>query len=293
MAFAAGRCTMIETLNGFHETVNFKDRPMFRLYHNDEATDYPPHWHSNPEIIMPLTNTYTVDMNDRRCTLRKGEIALISSCAIHELHAPDSGERLIFQPDYSLISSLPELSSFMTLLSPAIFLTKEKDLDIIPSLQELMFRIEREYNSKSPLAGASIYSMLIEMLVIIGRKYSASADSIDVSRGKQQEYAEKFAGVCSYINEHFAEDLTLEEVSEMSGFSKYHFARLFKQFTGKTFYRYVNMKRIENAERLLTEPSASITEIAVKSGFSSPPAFVRMFKLIKGFTPTEFKKMHD
>ena len=276
MAFAAGRCTMIETLNGFHETVNFKDRPMFRLYHNDEATDYPPHWHSNPEIIMPLKNTYTVD-----------------SCPIHELHAPDSGERLIFQPDYSLISSLPELSSFMTLLSPAIFLTKEKDLDIIPSLQELMFRIEREYNSKSPLAGASIYSMLIEMLVIIGRKYSASADSIDVSRGKQQEYAEKFAGVCSYINEHFAEDLTLEEVSEMSGFSKYHFARLFKQFTGKTFYRYVNMKRIENAERLLTEPSASITEIAVKSGFSSPPAFVRMFKLIKGFTPTEFKKMHD
>ena len=284
---------MIETLNGFHETVNFRDRPMFRLYHNDEACDYPPHWHSNMEIIMPLKNCYTVELNGRRQELREGEIALIASCAIHNLHAPDSGERIIFQPDYSLISNLPELASYMTLISPVIYITKDKDSDIVPRLQELMRAIEREYGSMNPLSGASIYSMLIEMLVIIGRKYSANAESMDVSIGKQQEYAEKFAGVCSFISTNFAEDLTLEDVAEMSGFSKYHFARLFKQFTGKTFYRYVNMKRIENAEKLLTEPSASITEIAVKSGFSSPPAFVRMFKLIKGCTPTEFRKMHD
>ncbi len=284
---------MIETLNGFHETVNFRDRPMFRLYHNDEACDYPPHWHSNMEIIMPLKNCYTVELNGRRQELKEGEIALIASCAIHNLHAPDSGERLIFQPDYSLISNLPELASFMTLISPVIYITRDKDTDIVPRLQELMLAIEREYGSMNPLSGAIIYSMLIEMLVIIGRKYSANAESMDVSLGKQQEYAEKFASVCSFISTNFAEDLTLEDVAEMSGFSKYHFARLFKQFTGKTFYRYVNMKRIENAEKLLTEPSASITEIAVKSGFSSPPAFVRMFKLIKGCTPTEFRKMHD
>ena len=284
---------MIENLNGFHETVNFRDRPMFRLYHNDEACDYPPHWHSNMEIIMPLKNWYEVEMNDRKYTLNEGDIAVISSCAIHYLHAPDSGERLILQPDYSLITSLPELSSYMTLLSPVIVITKEKDADIVSRMQELMLLIEKEYGSKNLFAGESIYSMLIEMLVLIGRKYSATADSIDVSRGKQQEYAEKFASVCSFISDHFAEELNLEDVAEMSGFSKYHFARLFKQFTGKTFYRYVNMKRIENAEKLLTEPSASITEIAVRSGFSSPPAFVRMFKLIKGCTPTEFKKMHD
>ena len=284
---------MIETLNGYHETVNFRDRPMFRLYHNDEATDYPPHWHSNMEIIMPLSNWYDVEINNNRTRLSEGEIALISSCAIHNLHAPDCGERLIFQPDYSLISSLPELSSFMTLMSPAVFITKDKYNDIVPRLQELMLSIEKEYNSKNPLAGESIYSMLIEMLVIIGRKHSVNTDSMDISRGKQQEYADKFASVCSYINAHFAEELTLEETAERSGFSKYHFARLFKQFTGKTFYRYVNLKRIENAEKLLNEPSASITEIAVKSGFSSPPAFVRMFKLIKGCTPTEFRKMKD
>ncbi len=282
---------MIETLNGYHETVNFRDRPLFRLYHNIEATDYPPHWHSNMEIIMPLRNWYLVEMKDRSFELHEGDIIMISSCAIHHLHAPDSGERLILQPDYSLISNLPELSSYMTLLSPAILITKDKDPDMEPKLRSLMLKIEKEYQSKDPLAGASIYSMLIEMLVTIGRKYCSSADSMDVSRSKQQEYAEKFTNICSYIGEHFAEDMSLEEIAKRSGFSKYHFARLFKQFTGKTFYRYVNMKRIENAEKLLSEPSASITEIAIRSGFSSPPAFVRMFKLIKGYTPTEFKRM--
>ncbi|MBR1523787.1 MAG: helix-turn-helix transcriptional regulator [Lachnospiraceae bacterium] len=282
---------MIESLNGYHETVNFRDRPLFRLYHNIEADDYPPHWHSNLELIMPLKSWYRIEMNDREYMLNEGDIILIASGAIHQLHAPKEGVRLIFQPDFSLISNFPELSSTMTILSPAISITAEKDPDIIPRLKELMLAIEREYFSKTPLSGANIYSMLIQMLVIIGRKYSTSAESFDVSKGKQQEYAEKFTNVCEYINEHFAEDLTLEDTAEISGFSKFHFARLFKQFTGKTFYRYVNLKRIENAEKLLTDPSAGITEIAINSGFSSPPAFVRMFKQIKGCTPTEYKKL--
>lgn len=280
---------MIETLKGYHETVNFKDRPMFRFYHNEEAENYPPHWHSNPEIIMPIRNGYDVILGEEHYALSEYDIILISSSTIHHLIAPDDGERLIFQPDYSLITTLPELSSAMTLLSPAVIIKKDDEIE--PKLKELLLTIEKEYFSKSPFAGAHIYSMLIEMLVTIGRKYSTSADGFAVSRDKQQEYAEKFMGVCEYINAHFAEDLSLEEVAEMSGFSKFHFTRLFKQFTGKTFYRYVNMKRIEHAEILLTEPSATITEIAIHSGFSSLPAFVRMFKLIKGCTPTEFRKM--
>ncbi|MBQ2453727.1 MAG: helix-turn-helix transcriptional regulator [Lachnospiraceae bacterium] len=284
---------MIESLKGYHETVNFKERPMFRLYHNDEAEDYPPHWHSNPEIIMPLKSGYDVILGETKYSLGEDDIIFISSSTIHNLIAPPKGERLIFQPDFSLITTLPELSSAVTMLSPAIVIWKDKDTDIAPRLKELLLNIEKEYYSKTPLAGANIYSMLIEMLVTIGRKYSTSTAGFDVSRDKQQEYAEKFMEVCEYINAHFSEDLKLEDVAEMAGFSKFHFTRLFKQFTGKTFYRYVNLKRIEHAEMLLTEPSASVTEIAIHSGFSSLPAFVRMFKLIKGCTPTEFRRMHD
>lgn len=284
---------MIETLKGYHETVNFKDRPMYRLYHNIDPEDYPPHWHSNPEFIMPLVSGYTVMLHDTTYQLQVGDLIYIAPGTIHHLIAPPSGERLIFQPDYSLIGNLPEFSSISTLLSPAVVITPQADPELSSRLQTLMLSIEREYFGNAVLSGTQIYSMLIEMLVLIGRKFSTMTTHFDVSHDKQQEYAEKFVDVCEYINEHFTEDLTLDDVAALSGFSKYHFTRLFKQFTGKTFYRYVNLKRIEHAEKLLTSPSATITEVALMSGFSSLPAFVRMFKLIKGYTPTEYRKLKD
>ncbi len=99
--------------------------------------------------------------------------------------------------------------------------------------------------------------------------------------------------VCSYINDHCVEDLSLEEVADLAGFSKYHFTRLFKNFTGMTFYKYLNQKRIAHAEKLLIDPDISITEVALHSGFNNLSTFIRMFKLVKGCTPTEFRSMYD
>ncbi len=71
------------------------------------------------------------------------------------------------------------------------------------------------------------------------------------------------------------EDLSLEGVASQAGFSKYHFSRLFKQYTDSTFYKYLNQKRIEFAKTLLQDPGVSVTEVAFKSGFSSLSAFLR------------------
>ncbi|MBQ7464072.1 MAG: helix-turn-helix transcriptional regulator [Lachnospiraceae bacterium] len=284
---------MIESLKGFHETVNFGRQPLFKLYHNIEDEDYPPHWHASPEIIMPLKGGYNVTIGEDSYDLDPGDTMIITSGTIHTLKAPKKGERLIFQPDLSLITNLTELSFAMTMLSPATVIRSSDDPDTAKIIHDLMLSIESEYFSDDTYSGARIYSMLIEILVTAVRKYGSVSDDPDTPAGRQQEYSDKFFGICEYINSHFAEDLTLEDTAEMAGFSKFHFARLFKQFTGRTFYRYVNIRRIENAEILLSDPQITITEAATRSGFSSVPSFVRMFKLIKNCTPTQFRKMHD
>ena len=86
--------------------------------------------------------------------------------------------------------------------------------------------------------------------------------------------------------------MSLDDAANLAGFSKYHFTRLFKDFTGYSFYKYLNKKRIEHAERLLIDPEVLITEAALQSGFSSLSSFIRMFKIIKGCTPTEFRNMN-
>lgn len=283
---------MIENLNGIHETVNYGEESQIVLYCNDEYENYPPHWHTPYEIIMPLENHYRVKCAGNDYLLREGDIIIIAPAVLHELFAPETGKRLIFQSKLFQFP-LPELDLITASISPAILITPEEYPDIHPILHELMLRIHSEHFSSNVFKDTIIYSMFFEMLVILGRSLTMqNKDTMETKDPKQKEYLEKFMNICTYINEHFADDLTLEGVATLAGFSKYHFSRLFKQYADTSFYKYLNQKRIDHAKHLLLDPDLSVIEIALQSGFSSLSAFLRMFKQINNCTPTEFRKMH-
>lgn len=283
---------MIEILNGIHETVSYSDRKAFKLYDNVQFEDYPEHWHPELEIIMPISGDYISIVNGVEYRFHPGEILIINAGAIHYLSAPEPGERIIFQPDTKLLHTLSEMDNSMTLLPPALLITEENSPDVQPQIKEGLLDIMKAYFSHNPLSEMEIYIKLLEMFLILGRKYYTAMPHTETSYMKQNEYIEKFMSICTYLNEHCTEDLNLDDISAMAGFSKFHFTRLFKQYTGQTFYKYLNRKRIETAEKLLIDPSSSITDVAFGCGFTSISAFIRMFKQIKGCTPTEFRKMY-
>ena len=135
--------------------------------------------------------------------------------------------------------------------------------------------------------GAAIYARLIEIFIYIGRNAFGETESermiiIDNNPSKKKEYMESVMSACNYINQHYQEPLSLEEIADVSGFSRFHFTRIFKQCMNMTFYEYLNQKRISKAEELLSTTSQSVTEIAMNSGFSSISAFNRTFKSVKG-----------
>lgn len=284
---------MIEILNGIKETVNFKGNTGLRLYDNDENEVYPNHWHTPLEIIMPVRNHYTAICNNIPFQLEVGDVLLIAPGVIHSLPATPVGERLIFQADFTILHSIKELESTLSIISPAIVITPENSPTIHSRIQEIMFSIKEEYFGNATLSEAAIYALLIEMFVLIGREYTAKTDVFFAANTKQKEYTEKFMFLCDYINENCTRDLTLDMVADLAGFSKYHFSRLFKQFTGVSFYKYLNQKKVAIAENLLIDPDISVTEVALRSGFSSLSAFIRMFKIIKSCTPTEFRNMYN
>ena len=65
---------MIQILNGVRETVDYDSYRGLKLYHNVETEDYPLHWHTALEIIMPYTNTYTVEIDKTPHVLQEGDI---------------------------------------------------------------------------------------------------------------------------------------------------------------------------------------------------------------------------
>lgn len=284
---------MIEILNGTHETVRYTVQNVVRVYHNVQTESYPLHWHTAIEIIMPFHNIYTVGINGQSITFREGDIFIIPPGTLHTLEAPAEGDRLIIQLDYAPFCHLNGMDSLLHVLHPYKLIDKQENYALSENLTQCLLQVQAEYFESSPYAEASIYSTLIRFFVLLGRS-SMDADSRfpNITAPKQHEYIEKFLSVCSYINEHCTENLTIEELAARAGFSKFHFSRLFKQFTGYTYHAYLINKRVAYAEKLLIVPDLSITDVAMQSGFNSLSTFNRIFKEVKNCTPSEYKQLN-
>ena len=106
----------------------------------------------------------------------------------------------------------------------------------------------------------------------------------------RKEYMDLFSNSLRYVDEHFTEKLSLEDMSARTGFSKFHFSRLFKKYTGYNFSDYLCARRVNEARMLLLVPETSVTDVAISSGFSSISTFNRVFKQQTGLSPSEYRQ---
>ncbi|MFS0838000.1 helix-turn-helix domain-containing protein [Paenibacillus sp. 1P03SA] len=96
--------------------------------------------------------------------------------------------------------------------------------------------------------------------------------------------------VKTYIDTHLAEEITLDEVAEMAGFTPTYFSSMFKKMTNETFVKYRIKKRMEKAQQLLAIPHIRIVDVAAKVGYEDYPHFTKMFKKTTGFSPSEYRQ---
>ena len=281
-------------LDGIYEKVDYQNNSSILLHINKVSDNYSPHWHTAVEIIMPINNFYTVVIGRTTYLLQEGDILVIPPGELHELLAPKEGLRRVLLFDYSLISSLKGITNIFTVLNQPRLITRRNAPETLEELTKLYDEITLEYTSNYTLKEAAIYSLIIKMFVIMGRKYMNTEHIFpDVKLNKQKEYIEKFNLIFDYINDNYMEEISLDTIADVAGFSKFHFSRLFKQFTDMSFYDYLNQRRVKEAEKLLLNPNLSITEVAMRSGFSSISTFNRVFKNFKECTPTEFKNLYQ
>lgn len=263
-----------------------------RIWRNVEVVPFKLHWHSSIEIILPVENWYDAIVAGKKYRIQPDEILIIPPRELHELIAPTEGVRFVFLFDISMLSQLKGFSGIQSMLSSPIHLTPKTHPLLYDDVNQALFSICKAYSSGEPHSELTIFSLLINMLITLSKNHIESTDLFQsVQSNKQQEYVEKFSNLLEYIDSHYTEDLTLESIAEAIGFSKYHFARLFKQYTNFTFCDYLRYRRIKAAEALLEQPEYSITDIALQSGFSSISTFNRLFKEIKSCTPTEYRNM--
>jgi len=94
-----------------------------------------------------------------------------------------------------------------------------------------------------------------------------------------------------YMEKHYDELLSVEDLSDLVGLSLYHFSRLFREETGESLHRHLLNVRTLRAKTLLSETNTSIEEIAELTGFSSASHFIRAFKRDTRLTPLKFREL--
>ena len=108
------------------------------------------------------------------------------------------------------------------------------------------------------------------------------------------EYGRRICRAVDYITANLTESLSVDEIAQAAPFSKYHFQRLFKAVVGETVAEFTRRLRLERAAtRLIFNPQADITAIAIDLGFSSSQNFAKAFRKQFEMSPSEYRETNS
>lgn len=104
-------------------------------------------------------------------------------------------------------------------------------------------------------------------------------------------YTTRFDAVLAHIDANLDGDLSVETLSRVANFSRFHFHRQFAAYVGVPVARYVQLMRLRGAaRRLAAQDACTVLDAALDAGFDSPEAFSRAFKRAFGMAPSAFRR---
>lgn len=154
---------------------------------------------------------------------------------------------------------------------------KEERAQLVMLLHALLKEEERS-DSMHLLAQQDILELIVILLL---RLTSSKVEPVNTG---------KIRKIVRYLNDHYVDDINLDDLAAHFFISKYHLCREFKKYTQNTIVEYLNFVRIIHAQRLFMESSDNISEIAQAVGFSSLTHFERVFSKLTGQRPNERRR---
>jgi AraC-like DNA-binding protein len=155
--------------------------------------------------------------------------------------------------------------------------------DADSSIEKLFQALYQEYSL--PLSGSSTFlnTLLVQLIVTI---YRLKNDKTEALLNKPT----RFLQVLHYMDQQFAEEITLSHLTDRFQWSERHFQRLFKQHTEQTFNHYLQNLRVQKSCELLRSSQLTISRIAESVGYKDIHSFNTLFKRIVGSTPSSYRR---
>ena len=276
-------------LQGKREYVTYQDDSSVRVWYSDVPWQYDLHDHSAVEILLTLEGSVTYTVEDIVYQVRKGEVLIIPPDTLHSLSMGEESSRYLFLFEPEGILSMRDIKTMTPHFHRPFHLRDGSEAHV--RIRELLLRIRDTYEKRELMWNTVCYSYLLRVYAILGQRYLNGVRSRPADGSRIVE-SEVITASMTYINNHYNQDLSLEDVAEFAGFSRYYFSRSFKKQTGYSFKDYLCQKRLQVAMDLLIRTDKSMKDVAVESGFGSVATFNRVFREKKGCTPTQFRAIY-
>ena len=254
---------------------------------SDGCSYFLQHQHVELEFLYLINGKIRVEIDGTCYTAKKGDIVFIGSMASHTILESEYKHRFLlleFGPFF--IGDRFADTERLTAATPILNIDTHPQMEDIIALFEEIVAEKMNPTAVSELiisGNISKITAYLSRMLDHEKKPAASGKS----EKKVHLSPEK---IIDFITYHYMEDLTVAEAARMTGYSVSNFCRIFKITFGKSFHAMLNEARIKNACALLFDKKLSVNEIARAVGYDEAKSFCRIFKKLKGCTPTQYAK---
>ena len=244
------------------------------------------HYHDELEMLLIYSGRFLCRVDSKDYIAEAGDIIFVNSGVPHETALlSDSCEQVLlqFRESSFLNTEIRRIIKYSVKLAnlegEGVRILRADEL--FAAIDNIAAECERKETA---------YEIIVrsEILRIIGTLYRMRILS-DGEQVYNSAAVQKILPALVYINQHYAEDLTLVDVASRLGFDKSYFCRIFRQAVGATFTEYLNFVRICKAEKRLATTTDSILDISFDVGFTSVSYFNKIFKRYRNCSPSFYR----
>lgn len=274
----------------FPMTVNHDDLWSF------EGKNVPIHWHNDLEINLIREGEAVFQVYQKSYRVRTGEGFLLNRNVPHSCSSPGNEHvrysTILVRPDflYGDFGSDVERKCFQPFLQnsaiPCIYLTgfDENGKEILQKLNQ----VEEAFDRKRFCYELKIKGLLCEAFAMILYGHRQELTKFVPANLQELERLEK---MLNYLNMHFTEVISLQDLADQVHLSREVCCRLFKKMTGKTITGYLEEYRVNKSFSLVQSRQYSMTQITEMVGFSNPSRFASAFRKRFGCNPGEYNSV--
>lgn len=252
------------------------------------------HWHEHFEIISMRQGHAVFHIDTTPYDVKAGEVIIIPGGSLHVGYALEDGD-IRFDcvvVNASLFNDFLHDPIHARYVAPYMegrlrFPVKPAEID--PASADgypLLDEVIEELVSRRPAYELIAKSKLYTLFVLLARTFMPTPFT---EKTAEPYFAnrDRYKTLIQHIESNIGEKLSVEAAAAEVGLNPFHFCKMFKRLTGRTFVDYVNLTRMNEAEKLLRERTLTITEIAGIVGCSNPNYFTKLYKQYKGMTPSQ------